>query len=88
MLGIAGLVIGGFFLYVHISANYADKKDRKISKLPRSSLPVLVMNGSPVIDYEATERIEAEKIAQSEAKKGGGKKEGRSRKKKEGRGED
>lgn len=69
MLGIAGLVIGGFFLYVYISANYADKKDRKISKLPRSSLPVLVMNGSPVIDYEATERIEAEKIAQSEAKK-------------------
>lgn len=68
-LGIAALLVGGFFLYLYISSNYAYKKDKEISKLPRSALPILVIDGSPVIDYEALERIEAEKSAQIEAKK-------------------
>lgn len=64
MLGIAGFLFGSYFLYNYISGNYANKKDKEISKLPSSALPVLVKNGSPVVDFEALERIAAEQLAQ------------------------
>ena len=59
MLGIAAVLIGGFFLIMHLISKHDLNKDIEISKLPKSSLPIMVLDGKPVIDYEMIERTEA-----------------------------
>lgn len=60
-LGIAGGIVASYFIYKYLNDKYEEKKDREISALPISSLPVLVINDQPVVDIDYSEPIKPEK---------------------------
>lgn len=66
LLGIAALLVGGFFFYTYISRQYEQKKDFEISKIPKSALPILVINGRPVINLGVLEAIDSERVKKRE----------------------
>ena len=57
-LGIAALMVVGYYLNKAWNKNEKANREKEISKLPLSSLPILVIDGEPVIDVYSSEKTE------------------------------